>query len=116
MIFLRRVVPGGASRSYGIQVARLAGLPESLLDRARELLRNLEGGELDERGRPRIAGGAPAHDDQLGLFARGAPRPDAAPSEVLDELRAVDTDRTTPIEALELLARLRRRLAEEPPR
>ena len=116
VIFLRRLVPGGASRSYGIQVARLAGLPESLLDRARELLRNLEGGELDERGRPRIAGGAPAHDDQLGLFARGASRPDAAPSEVLDELRAVDTDRTTPIEALELLARLRRRLVEEPPR
>ena len=57
VIFLRRLLPGAANRSYGIQVARLAGLPAAVIERAREILRNLEGGELDEQGRPRLAGG-----------------------------------------------------------
>ena len=56
MIFLRQLVSGAANRSYGIQVARLAGLPpDALIARAREILDNLEGGELDEVGRPRLA-------------------------------------------------------------
>ncbi len=55
ILFLRQLVPGGASRSYGIQVARLAGLPGVVVERAREILSNLESGELDERGRPRLA-------------------------------------------------------------
>ncbi len=50
VLFLRRVVEGPASRSYGIEVARLAGLPDSVVARAREILRNLEQGELDETG------------------------------------------------------------------
>ena len=58
VIFLRRLLPGRANRSYGIQVARLAGLPAAVIERAREILRNLEGGELDEQGRPRLAGAA----------------------------------------------------------
>ena len=55
IIFLRKLVPGGTSRSYGIQVARIAGLPEGVLERAKEILDNLEGEELDETGRPRMA-------------------------------------------------------------
>ena len=55
VVFLRRLVAGGASRSYGIQVARLAGLPAAVVERAREILSNLESGEFDERGRPRFA-------------------------------------------------------------
>jgi len=55
IIFLRKMVPGGTSRSYGIQVARIAGLPENVIERAREILENLEGEDLDEAGRPRIA-------------------------------------------------------------
>src|SRR5439155_19418038 len=50
VVFLRKVVPGAASRSYGIHVARLAGLPEAVLRRAREILGNLEAQELDEAG------------------------------------------------------------------
>ena len=57
IVFLRRVVPGQADKSYGIQVARLAGLPADVLTRARELLDNLESQEFDVRGRPRIARG-----------------------------------------------------------
>jgi DNA mismatch repair protein MutS len=114
VVFLRRLAAGGASRSYGIQVARLAGLPRSVIERARGILGNLERGELDERGRPRLAGGAAegatagAAPDQLGLFAAPAPSPEEA--EALEALRRVDPDRTTPLEALELLARLAGRL------
>ena len=103
MVFLRRLAPGGASRSYGIQVARLAGLPQPVIERAREILRNLEGGELDERGRPRLASGGGGDADagdgnaQLALFASSALRPEE--SEVLAALREVDPLRTTPMQA-----------------
>jgi len=118
VVFLRRLVAGGASRSYGIQVARLAGLPESVIGRAREILRNLEGGELDEVGRPRIArhsdpGGTPPQGGaaQLALFG-GGPAPSPAERDALEALRGLDPERTTPLEALALLARLAERLRE----
>ncbi len=110
VVFLRRLAPGGASRSYGIQVARLAGLPQPVIERAREILRNLEGGELDERGRPRLASGGGGDADagdgnaQLALFASSALRPEE--SQALAALREVDPLRTTPMQALELLTKL----------
>jgi len=55
VIFLRKLVEGGTSRSYGIQVARLAGLPEGVLERAKEVLNNLEQGEFTEAGVPKLA-------------------------------------------------------------
>jgi DNA mismatch repair protein MutS len=58
IIFLRKIVAGGASSSYGIQVARLAGLPPEVLSRAKEVLSNLESGEFTEAGLPRIANSA----------------------------------------------------------
>jgi DNA mismatch repair protein MutS len=115
VIFLRRLASGAASRSYGIQVARLAGLPESVIERARAILANLEGGELDERGRPRIAGpesGDDSSDDQLGLFQAPAADRDLEPGELgrvgaaLDLLRRAKPEQTTPLEALELLTRM----------
>ncbi len=108
VIFLRRLVPGNASRSYGIEVARLAGLPDAVIARAREILRNLEGGELDERGRPRLAGhpgGAAPDAGQLALFAARPPSPGEA--RVVEALREAEPERLTPLEALNLLARLR---------
>lgn len=59
IIFLRRIVPGRADQSYGIQVARLAGLPEPILVRAKEILRNLESAELNAEGKPALCGIAP---------------------------------------------------------
>jgi DNA mismatch repair protein MutS len=116
VVFLRRLVPGEASRSYGIQVARLAGLPAPVIQRAREVLRALESGELRMR---EVAGGRPA-DPQLPLFEGGgagaAPEtasPSAAEREALEALRAADPERTSPIDALLLLQRLRERLREE---
>ncbi len=55
IVFLRRIVPGGADKSYGIQVARLAGMPVEVIDRAREILANLEEGEITESGQPKLA-------------------------------------------------------------
>ncbi len=111
IIFLRTLDKGGMNRSYGIQVARLAGLPETVIERAKEILHNLEEGELTETGVPALSvsarkkGGrsAPA---QLELFA-------ARPSPVEDAVRKAPIDRMTPLEALNLLHRLQADLKED---
>jgi len=75
IVFLRKIVKGAADRSYGIQVARLAGLPAAVIDRAREILTNLEKAELNAEGRPALAGtrrklqGAPDPTAELPLFS-----------------------------------------------
>jgi len=111
VVFLRKVVPGAASRSYGIHVARLAGLPEQVLRRAREILANLEAQELDEAGHPALASARRKSRAQLGLFGE-APRESGAeaqpPEPAVDPragqraeaLRGLDLSRTTPLEAL----------------
>ncbi len=70
--FLRKIVPGASDKSYGIQVARLAGLPQDVIDRAKEILDNLEEGEFGEGGQPKIAKHGlrkgKSHPDQLSLF------------------------------------------------
>ncbi|MEZ4434502.1 MAG: DNA mismatch repair protein MutS [bacterium] len=112
VIFLRQLVPGGASRSYGIQVARLAGLPRTVIERSKQVLNNLQGAEHDETGRPRLARGEqvtlPEHNLQLNLFA--PPPIPAAPSKVEQTLRAADLDNLSPIQALNLLHALRAQL------
>jgi DNA mismatch repair protein MutS len=104
IIFLRRLRDGGTSRSYGIQVAKLAGIPEPVLERARQVLANLETDSADEIGRPKLARGrgrskVPA-PGQLTLFADRS-------SVLKDALLKLDVDQLTPIEALNLLADLR---------
>jgi DNA mismatch repair protein MutS len=113
IIFLRKIMPGRSDRSYGIQVARLAGLPPAVITRAKEILGGLERDELSRGGRPTLSG-APgdARTSQLGLFARPAdaldtpsPRGDDV---IVQRIREIDPDDTTPREALELLAELKR--------
>lgn len=98
--FLHRLRPGGADRSYGIEVGRLAGLPDAVLRRARALLAILEREQLAVA----LAGGTVrrpgAADAQLGLFGSVAEHP------VVERLRTVDVNRVTPLEALALLAEL----------
>jgi DNA mismatch repair protein MutS len=97
VIFLRSLVEGAASRSYGIHVARLAGLPANVVQRAKEILKNLEKGELDERGQPRLAQGTRAPESlQMPLFSSETHR-------IIRELKRVDVSVVTPIEALNLL-------------
>jgi DNA mismatch repair protein MutS len=109
VVFLRRLVEGGASRSYGIEVAKLAGLPAEVLARAREILKNLESMEVDERGRAALARGrrpAAAPASQLALFTA----PDPALAALRDELSALDLDALRPLDALNLLAGWKARL------
>ncbi len=111
VVFLYRVVPGAASRSYGVAVARLAGLPESVLARARAVLASLEGERVVSAA---AAGALPprsrsAASAQLELFA---PPPALPPAhrEVLETLRGLEVDRLTPLEGLALLERLQRKV------
>ena len=102
IIFLRKIMAGGTSRSYGIEVARIAGVPAEVIVRAKEILRNLEKGEFDEIGMPRIARGKSAvapGNAQLNLFVESE---DA----ILDELRQIDIASMTPLEALNKLSEL----------
>jgi DNA mismatch repair protein MutS len=110
ILFLHRLQPGGADRSYGIEVGRLAGLPAPVLGRAREVLALLEGEgahlatalgrsiEQVSQGRPTVRRADSVVPEQLGLF--GAPHP------VVDRLRALDINTMTPLQALDQLARL----------
>jgi DNA mismatch repair protein MutS len=106
IVFLRRVVPGSADKSYGLHVARLAGLPPGVIDRAGEILANLEAQEYDPSGKPRLArGNAPdtGVPDQLTLFA--------PPEQVVAGLlREVDVNQLTPLAALNLIQALKARL------
>jgi len=92
IVFLRRVVPGGANKSYGIDVARLAGLPKSVITRSRTIMSQLESG---------------SHAVGLGATPQLSLLPSAAPSPTLARLHAIDVERTTPLEALALLAELK---------
>ncbi len=105
IIFLRRIVPGGASHSYGIQVARLAGLPEAVLGRAREILNNLERGEFEEQGQPKLARRrqpvSRPPEPQLPLFS-GVDDP------LRSRLQDIDIAQLTPLQGLNLLNELQK--------
>jgi DNA mismatch repair protein MutS len=102
IVFLHKIKPGRSDRSYGIHVARLAGLPGSVLGRAREILSALERDELTRGGRPAISGSPAAAQQQLGLFQA------VVDDGLRDRLRAIDVNQTTPLDALRLLAELQR--------
>ncbi len=109
IIFLRKIVPGGTDKSYGIQVARLAGLPKKVLERAHEVLFNLEQSEFDEVGVPKISH-SESHENQpssgqLGLF----PDPE---NPLIQKLRKVDPNELSPREALEVLFELAKLLKD----
>ncbi len=98
VVFLRRIEEGGTDRSYGIHVARLAGLPPAVIERARGVLADFESAGGPRAAAPGALPVEPREARQLSLFA-------APPDPVLAELRALDVDRLQPVEALVLLAR-----------
>jgi DNA mismatch repair protein MutS len=104
VIFLRTIIPGGASHSYGIQVARLAGMPSDVIERAKEILRNLESGEFEE-GAPRLAKSskkpAKAPSPQFSLF-------ESSEDQLRQRLKKLNIATLTPLEALNLLDELKR--------
>ena len=105
VVFLRKVIPGGADRSYGIHVAELAGIPPAVISRAKEILANLERQELDVHGLPKFARkeGEESGSGQYALFS-------GADEMVLEKLRQADLNQMTPVSALSLLATLQDRL------
>jgi DNA mismatch repair protein MutS len=113
VVFLRKLVQGGASRSYGIEVAKLAGVPAEILERAREILRNLESLEVDDGGHAALARGRkakarpPPGEGQLGLFGAA---PDPAAARLRKELEGLDVDALRPLDALNLIAGWKRDL------
>ena len=108
IVFLRKIVPGGTDKSYGIQVARLAGLPRPVLERAKEVLSTLESKEFDADGRPILAPpGPPSHPGatQLTLLKN-------ADAKLAEALKGIDPETVSPMEALKILVGLRRLLSE----
>jgi DNA mismatch repair protein MutS len=107
LVFLHRVQEGPADKSYGISVGRLAGLPDIVVERAREILANLESHALDSEGVPVLVAPDQIQEDkhitaQLGLFQENT-------RDVLEMMREADIDNLSPIEALNLLARMKKR-------
>ena len=100
IVFLRKIVPGGADQSYGVEVARLAGVPGRVVDRAREIL-----DELEAQGGP-AAASAPKGAEDDAQVSLG----DMAGAAVLDKLRATSVETLTPIEAMNLLYELKQKL------
>jgi DNA mismatch repair protein MutS len=108
IVFLHKIVPGRSDRSYGIQVARLAGMPAPVITRARAILQSLEQDELTRGGRPSLSGTPAQPQQQLGLFQMASADP--AADEVAQKIRAIDTDNLTPMQALTLLAEMKQKL------
>ncbi len=102
VVFLRKVEPGAADQSYGIEVAKLAGLPAEVIVRAREVLAEHESAEREATGR--LGGGdAPPVPRQLTIFT-------SLSNDVVDRLRDLDLNRLTPLEALNLLSELKKQI------
>jgi len=106
IVFLRRVEPGSADKSYGIEVARLAGLPRSVIERAREVLHKHEQNEheLSETLSPGVNANGSHNGDQAVLFT-------ALDREVIEKLRGADLDQLKPLDALNLLAELKKQIS-----
>jgi DNA mismatch repair protein MutS len=103
VVFLYKIVPGGVDRSYGIHVARLAGLPKSVIHRASEVLVELEG-DSRKGGKEKIRRGKEEAVQQISFFGQKPP--------VLDELEKLDINSITPLEALTKLYELQKKARE----
>ncbi len=100
LIFLRKVVDGGSNESFGIEVARMAGLPLKVITLGRMILKKLQDGEIDSLGRPRLAQTDETIPLQLGLFKPGNPV-------LYDMLGSIDVDKITPLEALQYIVKMK---------
>jgi len=117
VVFLRKVVPGGADKSYGIYVAELAGLPREVVRRARQILRELERKAAADRAALdslQISFFSPQDEDApIAPQANGSASRDGALSALVVELAGLDVDNMTPLQALATLASLRDRARTE---
>jgi DNA mismatch repair protein MutS len=112
VIFLRKIVPGPSDKSYGIHVAKLAGIPRSVIERAKEVLFNLEKLELDETGLPRLAYRSRRKRDKAQLLLFAEEKELERWRELKDGIEEVDISSLTPLEALNFLSDLKRKVKE----
>ncbi len=111
VIFLHKLEKGKADRSYGIQVAKLAGIPKEVIERAKEILSNLERNEFRKDGIPKLAVGSkgisPKRIQQLPLFTQ------TENGEIIQEIEKINLDELTPLDALNVLDRLKKKIKED---
>jgi DNA mismatch repair protein MutS len=110
IIFLRKIVPGPSDQSYGIHVARLAGIPDTVIERAKEILFNLEKKELDDVGLPRLAYGSSPERDKSQLLLFNIDRDLEFLKEMKGEIETWNLDSLSPLEALNLLSGLQEKI------
>jgi DNA mismatch repair protein MutS len=106
VVFLHRILPGGTDKSYGIHVAKLAGIPKPILTRSQEILRELEATFAKEAGGRHLARHKTKQDEGDALFVQKH-------KSVLDRLATTDVDRLTPLEAINLLSQIKNEIAAE---
>jgi DNA mismatch repair protein MutS len=104
VVFLRKVIPGGADKSYGIHVAQLAGLPKAVIHRAQEILKELEEERVDRRETGKMKS-TPSQSLQLSIFG--------GESQVEEEIRSLDVDSMSPIEAINKLYELKKKAGHQ---
>jgi len=107
IVFLRKIIRGGADGSYGIEVARLAGLPQAVLSRAKEILKDLEDADINKK-EARIRKSKLPIDGQMNLFSIKPENKGC--QEVIDELKTVDISALTPLDALNVIYKLQQKL------
>jgi len=110
VIFLRKILPGPSDRSYGIHVAKLAGIPRSIIERAKEVLFNLEKLELDDSGLPRMAYRSQRKRDKAQLLLFEEEREKERLRELKDVIESLDIASLTPLEALNVLSNLKEKM------
>ena len=110
IVFLRKIIPGPSDRSYGLHVAKLAGIPKSVVERAREILFNLEKQELDNSGLPRMAYHRSKKRDRTQLLLFEEDREREFLDEVKEEIEKCDLSSLPPIDALNFLHKLQERI------
>ena len=113
VIFLRKIVPGPSDQSYGIHVAKLAGIPGIVLERAKEILFNLEKKELDGEGIPKISYRQNSETENSQMFLFGGDQNYELFKKIKDEISECDVSRMTPLEALKLIDKLKNEIKEK---
>jgi len=114
IVFLRKIVKGPSDQSYGIHVAKLAGIPQEVIGRAREILFNLEKKELDSSGRPKIAYSSAFRQDENQHLLFLADCQQEKQAHVLQHIKDLEMNELTPLEAMNTLAELQKKLKDKP--
>jgi DNA mismatch repair protein MutS len=110
IIFLRKIIPGPSDQSYGIHVAKLAGIPKPVVTRAKEILFNLEKQELDDSGRPKIAYRSAQKQDKSQFLLFQTDKDLKILDEIQEVINQTEISKLTPLEALNLLNEMKEKI------